>query len=249
MQKHAHALRDHFEHEGAQYRTEQRAQTSDEGRKHNQDRLRDVENLFREKIVVIERIDHAGECRHAGRYHDSNHFVAERIDADRARRLFVLPNGQPKISDTALKHRSTSNKRKRGGTEKHVVKHDWVSAQIPQVVMSVLCDRQEKTRCRPGPCQVLETDAGEFGDSNREDGKINTGNAKPEREKPDKCPGGGRYRYSYEQSEPGPYAKMHKERRRCVGTKAHIKRMPQRELSGKAHHDVPGLPNIGKIEK
>ena len=48
--------------------------------------------------------------------------------------------------------------------------------------------------------------------------------------------------------EPRPDAEMHVERRRRIGAKADIERMTERQLAGKAHHDVPGLAGIGEIQ-
>ena len=42
-------------------------------------------------------------------------------------------------------------------------------------------------------------------------------------------------------AEPGADAEMHIERRRRVGAEPDIERMPERQLPGKAHEDVPGL--------
>ena len=51
-----------------------------------------------------------------------------------------------------------------------------------------------------------------------------------------------------EQAEPRPDAEMHVERRRRIGAEPDIERVAERQLPGKAHHDVPGLPGIGEIE-
>ena len=41
---------------------------------------------------------------------------------------------------------------------------------------------------------------------------------------------------------------MHIERRRRIGAEANIERMAERQLPGKAHHDVPRLADIGEIQ-
>ena len=42
-------------------------------------------------------------------------------------------------------------------------------------------------------------------------------------------------------AEPGRDAEMNEERRRGVGAEPDIEGVPERELPGEAHHDVPGL--------
>src|SRR5262249_4778618 len=49
-----------------------------------------------------------------------------------------------------------------------------------------------------------------------------------------------------EHAKPGRQPIMHEERRRSVGAEADIERMPDREQADIAHHDVPGLAQIGR---
>ena len=41
---------------------------------------------------------------------------------------------------------------------------------------------------------------------------------------------------------------MDEQRRRDIGAEPDIERVAERELAGEAHHDVPGLAEIGEIE-
>ena len=90
------------QNEGAEHRPEQGADAADDRRQDDLDRARDVEHLLGEQVVVIERVEHAGEGRHAGRDHHRDHLVAEGVDAGRARGLLVLADRQPEIADAAL---------------------------------------------------------------------------------------------------------------------------------------------------
>ena len=49
-------------------------------------------------------------------------------------------------------------------------------------------------------------------------------------------------------SEPGRDAVAREQERSDIGAEPDIERVPERQLPGKAHHDVPGLPGIGEIE-
>ena len=50
------------------------------------------------------------------------------------------------------------------------------------------------------------------------------------------------------QADPRAHAEVEEQRRRRVGAEADVERMAERELAGKAHHDVPGLAGIGEVE-
>src|SRR5689334_2882607 len=95
---------------------------------------------------------------------------------------------------------------------------------------------------------MVEADAGEFGDRDGQDGEIDAADAKAERQITDEGAGGGRDRHRHGKADPRPDAEMHVERRRGIGPQADIERVAERQLPGKAHHDVPGLPGIGEVE-
>ena len=50
------------------------------------------------------------------------------------------------------------------------------------------------------------------------------------------------------QADPRAYPEMEEQRRRRVGAEADVEGVAERELAGKAHHDVPGLAGIGEVE-
>ena len=84
-----------------------------------------------------------------------------------------------------------------------------MTAQVQHVVVGVLCDRQKKTGRSPGPGQVIETDAGEFGDRDGQDRKIDACDAKSKGKKADECAGCSGDRHDSEQPEPWPDAEMY----------------------------------------
>ena len=94
-------LRQSGQQERAEHRPEQRADAADDRPEDDLDRAGDVEDLFGEEVVVVERVEHAGKRSHRRRDHQREHLVAERIDAGGARRLLVLADGEPEIADAA----------------------------------------------------------------------------------------------------------------------------------------------------
>ena len=95
---------------------------------------------------------------------------------------------------------------------------------------------------------MVEADAGELGERDGQDGEIDAGDAEAERQEADDRAAGHRDRDRGQQAEPGADAEMHVERRGRVGAEPDIERVAERQLAGKAHHDVPGLADIGEIE-
>ena len=96
--------------------------------------------------------------------------------------------------------------------------------------------------------EMIEADAGELGERDGENGEIDPGDAEAEGEIADHRAAGGRDRDRGEHAEP-------RARRRNGRTKSPRRRrrarhrgVAERELPGKAHHDVPGLPGIGEIQ-
>ena len=87
--------------------------------------------------------------------------------------------------------------------EDDVVEHGRRAAQLPQIVVRVLLDRQEQAARGVDIAPIVEADAGEFGEGDGEDGEIDAGDAEAKGEKADDRParrgdGNGR-----EQAEPG----------------------------------------------
>ena len=95
---------------------------------------------------------------------------------------------------------------------------------------------------------MVEADAREFGNRDGEDGEINPGDAEAKGEEADACAGKRGDRGRDRQAEPGADAEIDIERGRCIGAEPDIERVAERQLPGKAHHDVPGLPGIGEIK-
>src|SRR5277367_2654258 len=95
---------------------------------------------------------------------------------------------------------------------------------------------------------MIKADAGKFGKGNGENGEIHPGHAKAEREKSDHRAASGRDRHRPQQSEPWSDAEAREQEGRDISTEADIDRVSKRQLSGEAHHDVPGLAGVSEIE-
>src|SRR5271156_5392831 len=95
---------------------------------------------------------------------------------------------------------------------------------------------------------MIEADAREFGEGDGENGEIDAGNAEPESQKADDRPADHGNRYRRQNTEPWADIVTHEQSCRDVAAKPDIDRVPERELAGKAHHDVPGLTGIGEVE-
>src|SRR5215212_8554772 len=132
------AFRNPGEQERTDHRPEQRADAADDGTQDDLDRAQDEERLLRKQIVVIERIKHAGWSRHARRDDDGDHLVAERVDAERARRLFVLADCLPVIADAAAQQRVAHHESRSRHYQDHVVEHHRLAAQMDDIVAAVV---------------------------------------------------------------------------------------------------------------
>src|SRR5271169_2432572 len=119
---------------------------------------------------------------------------------------------------------------------------------MPQIVVRVLCDRQEQPRGSVDDVEMIKADAGEFSESDSEDREINAGDAEAKGKKADHCAAGRRNWDGSEKAQPGRKPEPGKQSRRNVSTEADIERVTERQLSGKAHHDVPGLAGKSEIE-
>ena len=93
--------------------------------------------------------------------------------------------------------------------KQNVIKHHRMTAQVPQIVVSVLRDRQEKTGRSPGPCQMVEADSGKLGDRNCQNSEIDACDAKTESKKTDEGAGCRSDRHRDEQPKPRPDSKTH----------------------------------------
>ena len=79
-------------------------------------------------------------------------------------------------------------------------------------------------------------------------GEIDAGDAEAKGQKADEGAGQSRDRHRHQEAEPRADAEMHVERRRRIGAEPDIERMAERQLPGKAHHDVPALTDIGEVQ-
>src|SRR6185437_8715054 len=95
---------------------------------------------------------------------------------------------------------------------------------------------------------MIEADARKFGDRDGQNGEIDAGDTEAERQETDKSAGTCGNRHCNDQPQPRTKAKMHIERSRGIRAEPDIERMTERQLPGKAHHDVPTLSEISKIQ-
>src|SRR5215475_6128920 len=236
------------EQDGTDQRPEQRTDPADDGREDELDRARDVKHLLGKQVVVVKGDKDAGERRHASGDNGRIHLVAEGIDAERARGVFVLADRQPVIADAAVEQRATDEQRGGQHAEDHVIEHGGVAAQVPKIIARIIGDRQEQSARRSDPIEMIETDAGEFGARNGENGEIDPRHPKAEGEicnrRPARYRDGGRGN----KADPRTDAEMHVERRRRVGAQSDEQRVAERKLPGQAEHDVPRLSDIGEVE-
>ena len=64
----------------------------------------------------------------------------------------------------------------------------------------------------------------------------------------DRAECGHRDRDRGEYAEPWPDAELEPQKRADIGAEPDVKRVPERKLARKAHHQIPGLPHIGEVE-
>src|SRR5712671_4551263 len=95
---------------------------------------------------------------------------------------------------------------------------------------------------------MVEADAGEFCEGDREEREVDPGDAEAEGEEADREAERHAQRDCDPQAGPRPDAPVVEHRARGVGGHADIDRMPERQLPGEAHHHVPRLPGIGEVE-
>ena len=141
------------------------------------------------QVVVEECIEHPGERRHRSRHYHGKHLVAEGVDAGRPRRLLILTDRQPEIADAAAQENMAEHESEHGRDEDDVIKHGRRAAQLPQIVVRVLLDRQKQAARGVDIAPIVEADAGEFGKCDGQDREIDAGDAEAKGEKADDCSG------------------------------------------------------------
>src|SRR5262245_966050 len=95
---------------------------------------------------------------------------------------------------------------------------------------------------------MVKADAGKLGKRDGEDGEIDAGDAKAKGQEANDRAGCGRARHGRPKPKPWAHTEVHVEGRRGVRAKPDVERVTQRKLARKAHHDVPGLADVGKVE-
>src|SRR5262245_52616727 len=95
---------------------------------------------------------------------------------------------------------------------------------------------------------MIEPDPRKLSERDGENSEIDTGNTETEGQEAYKGTGERRDRNCHKQPDPWADSKMNIERRRGIGAQPDIERVTERQLAGKAHHDVPGLAGIRKVQ-
>src|SRR4029079_9097853 len=248
FQQASQPLPDDFDQETPKDGNEHRAEPGRDGTKDDVNRAGNVEHLLGKKVVVVECVNNARERCHCGGDDHRDHLVVKRVDSSRARGLFILAYRQPEISDPAFQQRAAKDKGQNRRYQQYIIEHHRMATERPKVVVGVLRDRQEQSGRSVGPPKRVKSDPREFGKRNGENGEIDAGNPKPERKETDKRAGDCRDGDRHEQADPRAEAKMDVQRGRGIGAQSHIKCMAKRQLAGEAHHDVPGLARIRKVQ-
>jgi hypothetical protein len=93
---------------------------------------------------------------------------------------------------------------------------------------------------------MIEGNPGEFGESNRQQGKVDAPDGEAEAKDADDGAGQRGEQHAEPQPRPWPDAEMDEQRRTGIGSKPDIKGVTEGELPGEAHHHVPGLADIGE---
>src|SRR5262249_50700499 len=101
------------------------------GREDQLDRAVDVEHAAREQIVVIEGHEDAADGGHRRGDQHRRHLGAEYVDAERARRGFVLAYGEPLIAEPAAREPCREGNGDGGERQAKVVEQERPAAQIP----------------------------------------------------------------------------------------------------------------------
>src|SRR6185503_14508994 len=162
--------------------------------------------------------------------------------------LGALADGLPVVAGAAAKERVAQDESRGSHGESQVVEHGGAAAQAEDVVARVIGDGQKKSCGAPHPAPMIEADAGEFCESDGENREIDAGDAEAKGEIADHRAGRRRGRHRHPQPDPRTDAEMYVERGGGISAEADVERVSQRELAGKAHHDVPGLADVGEIE-
>src|ERR1700694_5207912 len=95
---------------------------------------------------------------------------------------------------------------------------------------------------------MIEADARELGKCDRKQREIDALDTETPTQPADERAAERRDRYRGKDAEPGSDAEMGPQRRRRVGTEAEVERVAERQLPGKAHQQIPGLPDVGEIQ-
>src|SRR6266581_2406257 len=236
------------EHGGAEDRAEEGADAADHRPEDQLDRAVDAEDLLGEKIVVVEGEKHAGKGGHRRADGDREHLPAEAVDAERLRGFLVLADGLPVIAGFRTQQFPAADEGHYRQKQNRVVVHERRAAEVAEVPGVALRHLEEHAAGSAGPVEVIEADARELGESDRQQGEIDARDAEAEGEEADHQAVYG----AGEDGEHKPYeggnSIMKKQSSGHISRHADVHRVAERELAGEAHHHVPGLAGVGEVK-
>src|SRR5262249_2828554 len=135
-----------------------------------------------------------------------------------------------------------------GARARQIVEQHLPAAQVPPFAEAALLIEQKEPPRAAGEIEMVERDAGELGGRDGEQREVDALDPEAEAEPTDHGARGHRDRNGAEPAEPGAEAEEDPQKRRRIGAEPDIECVTERELPGKAHHQVPGLTHIGEIE-
>src|SRR5262249_47487198 len=148
--------------------------------------------------------------------------VTKRVDAERARGNLVLADRLPVIADATPEQNVAKPECCDGKREHHIVEHRRIAAQVPEIVASIVGDR-EKEAARPAdPSEVIKADARDLGKGDGEDREKAPAPAEAKGEEADDGTARHCDRNRRGQSDPGPDTEVDIERRGRVAAEPDI---------------------------
>src|SRR3569623_2860420 len=227
---------------------EQRAHAPHHRPEDDLDGAPEAEDLLGKEVVVIEGEEYAGHGRHRRAEDDRVHLPSEHIDAQRLGRGLILANGAPVVAGPPAEQQGAQTERAHHQHQHGVVVHRRGAPAPRQIDAVPLCHAQDQAPGTAQPIQVIEADARQLGEGDGLQRQLHAGDAQPEGERSEE---GARDRADDDgQPDAGPRSILvvRDEPRRGVGAQAHVQGVPQGELAREAHHHVPRLPRVGKVQ-
>jgi len=108
---------------------------------------------------------------------NNNSLVAKGVDAERLGGVFIFADRLPVITGAAVQKPSAQSQGCRGERKNHIIKHRRRAAQIEQVDAVALGNLEKHSARTAEPSEMIQADAAKFGKGDRQQGKVNAGDA------------------------------------------------------------------------